>query len=197
MSSAIASRPSMRTTSARQPRIPAIEPRRRAELAAQLAARHVERVVVAELDLTDVLVVERLDSLDERPALLHVGLLPQLGEQALLLLVAPPALERTAEGDVQRGVGVQRIAGHVGLPQLRLLHALVQCRPVDHLEIDDEADRLELLLGDQRRLVHELVFARAYPAHRLPRVAGLLHHALGLLAIALVVERRAGARMPG
>src|SRR5438874_12861232 len=90
-----------------QPAVPEIQPRRRAELAAQLAAGHVERVVIAELHLPDVLVVERLDPLDERPALLHVGLLPQLGEQALLLLIAPPALERATERDVQRGVGVQ------------------------------------------------------------------------------------------
>src|SRR5207245_8536519 len=88
------------------------------------------------------------------------------------------------------------VAGDVRLPQLGLLHAMVERGPVHHLEIDDEADRLELLLGDERRLVHELVFARADPPHRLARVTSLLHQPLGPLAVALVVERRPRARMP-
>src|SRR5438093_13162136 len=87
---------------AREPRVPEVQSGRRAELAPQLAPRDVEGVVIAELDLADVLVVDRLDALDERLALLHVALLPQFAEQALLLLVAPPPLERAAERDVQR-----------------------------------------------------------------------------------------------
>src|SRR2546428_2729521 len=101
-----------------QPAVPEVQARRGAELAARLAPRHVERVVVAELHLADVLVVDRLDALDERLALLHVALLPHFGEQALLLLVAPPPLERAAERDVQRRIGVQGITGDVRLPQL-------------------------------------------------------------------------------
>src|SRR5262245_35607807 len=179
-----------------QPRVPEIEPWRRAELAAQLLAGDVERVVVTKLHLADVLVMNRLDAFQEGLALLRVALLSHLGDQALLLLVAPPTLERAAEGDVERRVGIEGIAGHVGLPQLRLLDALVERRPVDDLKIDDEAEGLELLLGHQRRLVHELVFARADPAHGLAGVAGLLHQALGLFAIALVVERRARGDIP-
>src|SRR5262250_733368 len=100
MSSAIASTEWMRMRSARQPGVPEVKARRRAEVAAQLLAGDVQRVVVAELHLADVLVVDRLDPLDQRLALLHVGLLAQLGEHALLFFIAPPALERAAECDV-------------------------------------------------------------------------------------------------
>src|SRR2546428_6914247 len=87
----------------RQPRVPEVQARSGAEFSAELAPRHVERVVVAEFHLADVLVVDCLDALDERLALLHVALLPHLGEQALLLLVTPPPLERAPERNVQRG----------------------------------------------------------------------------------------------
>src|SRR6266850_5213316 len=99
-----------------QPAVPEIQARRGAEVAAQLAAGHVERVVVAELHLADVLVVDRLDAVDDRLALLHVALLAQLGDETLFFLVAPPALERAAKGDVERGIGVQGVAGDVRLP---------------------------------------------------------------------------------
>src|SRR5262249_27497924 len=159
-------------------------------------AGDVERVVVTQLHLAHVLVMNRLDAFQEGLALLRIAFLPQVREQSLLLLVAPPALERAAKRHVQRRVGVQGIAGDVRLPQLGLLHALVERRPVDDLKVDDEADGLELLLAHQRRLVHEFVFARTDPAHRLAGVAGLLHQTLGLLAIALVVERRARGEVP-
>src|SRR5262245_15262230 len=196
MSSAIASTEWIRMRLASQPGVPEIQPRRRPEVAAELLAGDVERVVVTQLHLAHVLVMNRLDAFQQGLALLRVAFLPHLGDQALLLLVAPPALERAAEGDVERRVWIEGIAGHVRLPQLRLLDALVERRPVDDLKIDDEAEGLELLLGHQRRLVHELVLARADPAHRLAGVAGLLHQALRLFAIVLVVERRARGDIP-
>src|SRR5438552_14633741 len=56
---------------------------------------------------------------------------------------------------------------------------------------------LHLLLGDERVLVHELVFLRRRPAYGLSGVAGLLEQPPGLVSVVLVVERRRYRRVPG
>src|SRR5438874_10436084 len=89
---------SLAPASAREPRVPEVEPRRRAKVAAQVAARHVEGEVVAELHVADVFVEDGLDALDDRLALLRIALEAQLAEQELLLFVAPAA----PEGATQR-----------------------------------------------------------------------------------------------
>src|SRR3989441_12092108 len=155
------------------------------------------RSVVAQLHLADVLVEEHLDPLDEGLAPLRVALALQLGHQALLLLVAPPALERAAQRDVDRGIGVERVPGGVDIPQLRLLHPLILPGPVHQLEIDDEPDLLELLLGHDRGLIHELVFLVRDPADRLAPVTGFFEQAPRLVPVPLVVEVRAHRRVPG
>ena len=171
-------------------------PRGGAEGAAQLAARHVEREVVAELHAADVLVEDDLHPLHQRLALLHVALARELGQQLLLLLVAPAAPPVAAEHDVVGGVGGEHEAGRGHVPQLGLLRAAVQRGPVEHLQIDVEADLLELLLGHLGVLVHELVFARGGPADGLARVARFLQQPLGLLGVVLVVELGARRGVP-
>src|SRR5262249_35781998 len=96
--------------------------------------------------------------------------------------------------------GVERVSRDVELPQLRLLHTLVQRGPVHHLEVDDEPELFELLLRHERRFVHELVFLRADPTHGLARVAGFLHQTARLVLVSLVVtpprRRESGRAAP-
>src|SRR5262245_29918241 len=65
----------------RQPGVPEVQARRRAELAAQFPPRDIEGVVVAEFHLAHVLVMDGLNPFHERLALLEVALLPELGHQ--------------------------------------------------------------------------------------------------------------------
>src|SRR5438552_9290152 len=132
--------------SLRESGVPEVHARRRTEVAAQLAARDVQREVVAELHRPDVLVVDRLDAIDDRLALLDVRLLPEIAEQTLLLLVAPPAVERAAHRHVERGIRGEHEAGGRHVPAFGLLRPVVQRRPVDDLKVDDDAHLLELLL---------------------------------------------------
>src|SRR5687767_3292592 len=109
----------------RQPRVPEVQTRRGAEVAAEVASRDVEREVVAELHPADVLVHERLDPLHERLALLDVALLAELDEQLLLLLETPRAPPGAPQRDVVRGIRGERESGGRDVPQLGLRCAAV------------------------------------------------------------------------
>src|SRR5687768_8407234 len=184
-------------SSFREPGVPEVEAGGGAEGAAQLAAGHVEREVVAELHAAHVLVEDRLDAVDQRLALLGIVLATQLGHELLLLLVAPAAPPAAADGDVVGGVGGEDEAGGGHLPQLGLERARVEGGPVHDLQVDVEADPVELLLGDLRVLVHELVLARGHPADRLLGIAGFGQQPLRLVGVVLVVEVAAHRRVPG
>ena len=80
---------------------------------------------------------------------------------------------------------------------LRLYAALAERGPVHHLEVDDEAHVLELLLGDQREVVHPLVLLGGHEADRLAGVAGFLEQAPGLVLVALVPGQAGDLRVPG
>ena len=91
-------------------------------------------------------------------------------------LGAPPAgiLVHLADvGDLAR-IGHEAVAGPEHVPLFRLGPPLQHRRPVDHLEIDGDADRLQLLLGDDRLAVHVGVFLGRHEAQRLAVVPGLL-----------------------
>src|SRR5712664_707650 len=62
---------------AAEPGVPEVELGRGLK-ASQVLAHHVEQEVVAELHAADVLVEDHLHPVDQRPALLHVGLARQV-----------------------------------------------------------------------------------------------------------------------
>ena len=91
----------------------------------------------------------------------------------------------------------QRHARGEDLVHLLVVPPLDEGRPVHHLEIDVHADLLELLLGDERDVVHPLVLLGGDEADGLALVPGLLQELLGLVLVPLVVGVAAGLRVPG
>src|SRR3989442_980148 len=154
------------------------------------------RGVVAELDPADVLVEEELDLVPHRLPLPGVGLSGHGVQPALLVLVAPPPGPVALHARVVRRLGIERDPGGEGVPQLGLVAPLDERRPVDDLQVDTQAERLQLLPGDQRVLVHPLVLPRRDPAHRRAGVARLLQELLRPGGIPLVVELGAHRRVP-
>src|SRR5205814_2554995 len=71
--------------SAIEPGVPEVHARRRAELAAELTSGGVEREVVAPLHVTDVVIDDGLQALDDGLALLRIALGSQVGDQPLLV----------------------------------------------------------------------------------------------------------------
>src|SRR3989442_644486 len=138
-----------------EPHVPEVQLRRGPE-APQLLARDLERKVVPELDPADVLVEEELDLVPHRLPLPGVGLSGHGVQPALLVLVAPPPGPVALHARVVPRLGIERDPGGEGVPQLGLVAPLDERRPVDDLQVDPETDRLQLLLGDHRLLVHPL-----------------------------------------
>src|SRR5262249_3462228 len=125
-----------------------------AGLEALQTACHDQAEEIAHLDAPDVLVEHRLDALDERAPLVRVALAQQLAEQALLLLVAPPAGPIALQIRREAGIGRKGDAGGEDVPQVGIGAPLHERGPVQHLQIDLEADLLHLLARDERRVVH-------------------------------------------
>src|SRR5262245_27816042 len=172
----------------REPAVPKVEPRRGAEVPPQVTAADVEGKVISELDASNFLIKHGLDTIDDGLSLLRIHLDLQLGEEPLLLLVAPPALEGAAQGHVVGGIRGEHEARREDVPELGLLRAVIEGGPVDDLQIHDQPHFFELLLGHERVLVHELVLARRDPPEGLARVPGLLDEAPRLVFVVLVVE---------
>src|SRR2546426_2139352 len=115
----------------------------------------------------------------------------ELGHERGDLLVLRPARPRRREIDVVRGIEKVAHAGGEDVVLFRLHAALAERGPVHHLQVDLEPDLLELLLADEREVVHPLVLLRRHEADGLARVAGLLEEAPRLVSVALV-PRQAG-----
>src|SRR6266446_3976981 len=94
---------------------------------------------------------------------------PALAGEPRIPEVAPrrraEAAAELAAGRVEREVVTQLYLAHVLVEDL--LDPLILRGPVHELEIDDEPDLFELLLGHDRGLIHELVFSIRYPAYGL------------------------------
>src|SRR5262252_9244196 len=95
--------------------------------------------------------------LPERHALLGIGLARQLGLEPQDALVGRPAGPGCGEEDDVGRVVEGADAGGERVVLLRIVPALHQRGPVDDLKVDVEADVLELLLGQEREVVHPLV----------------------------------------
>src|SRR6185436_13899230 len=116
-------------------------------VAGHVLAASVEAEVVADLDAGGVGVEERLHLLDERVALLEVRLAPHRLQQRVLLGIAPPA-RPFAEDLRGRGRLRHQHEGRAeGVPQLGLVAALDHGGPVRDLQVDLEADLLQLALA--------------------------------------------------
>src|SRR5580765_1278409 len=144
------------------------------------------------------LVVEELGLLlPERIALLGVGLAGELGIDGGDLLVGRPPGPGRGEVDVMGRIeGIPDPRGE-DVVLLRVHPALAQRGPVHHLEIDLEADVLELLLRDEGEVVHPLVLLGGHEADGLALVAGLLEELLGLVLVVLVPGQALDLRVPG
>ncbi len=151
---------------------------------------------VAELDAADVLVEELLHALHVLPALLRIAFLGEGFHGAVFFVEAPPPRPLALERRRERRLGREREAGREDVEQLGLVPALHERGPVDDLQIDLEPDLLELLLGDERVLVHPLVFLRRHPAHRLAGVSRVLQELLCLRLVLLVVVLAGDLRVP-
>src|ERR1051326_5703014 len=186
------------TRGARSFREPDVEERLlvRVQHAAQVLRVHLEAEPVAELDAADVFVEELLHLLPHRLALARVGLALHAVEPPLLVLETPPARPVALHAGIEPRLGVERDRRREHVPELGLVAALDERRPVDDLQVDLEPHALELLLGDERVLVHVVVFLGRDPAHGLARVARVLQELLRLLGVPLVVELAADLRMP-
>src|SRR5262245_51734593 len=181
----------------REPAVPKVEPRRGAEVPPQVTAGDVEGKVISELDASNFLIKHGLDTIDDGLSLLRIHLDLQLAEEALLLLVAPPALEGAAQGDVVGGIRGEDEARREDLPELGLLRAVIEGGPVDNLQVHGEPHFFELLLGHERVLIHELVLARRDPPQGLPRVPRFLDEAPSFVLVMLVVELSGCGGVPG
>jgi hypothetical protein len=80
---------------------------------------------------------------------------------------------------------------------LRVVAPLDEGGPVHHLQVDVEAHVLELLLAEQREVVHPLVLLGGHEADRLLLVARLLQEPLGLLPAVLVPRKAGELGVPG
>src|SRR5262245_8527271 len=149
-------------------------------------ADRAERGEVAVADDRHLLVDLARLLLPHRHALLGVDLARHLGLELQDVLVGRPA--RPARGEeVDMGRVVDGAdAGGERVVLLRVVAPLEQGGPVDDLQVDDEPDVLQLLLGQKREVVHPLVLLRGHEAHRLLLVAGLLQELSGLILVALV-----------
>src|SRR5262249_25027468 len=165
-------------------------------VAAHLLADRGEAEEIAELHPPDVLVEDLLHLVPHRTPFARVGLAGERLHPLLLVLVTPPAGPAAAGSGAEGRLGIERDAGREHVPRLGLVASLDERRPGDDLKIDLESDRLELLLGHQRVLVHPLVFLGRDPAHRLAGIARVLQQLLRLPGILLIVEICADARMP-
>ena len=149
----------------RQPGVPEVQARGGPEGAAQVAARHVEREVVAELHAADVLVEDRPGC--ARPAPCASSRRSRGASSARSCSFSswhqlPHQLQRNTmwlAGSAVNTRPVEATSHSSGLSA-----RLFSVAQSSDLQVDVEADLLELLLGHLGVLVHELVLARGHPA---------------------------------
>src|SRR2546426_4949380 len=165
--------------SLRQPHVPEIHLVGRA-VSVHLLADRGEPEEVAVLHPPDILVEDLLHLLPHGAPLSRIALPGEGVHPLLLVLVTPPAGPVAVGGGAERGLGIERDPRREHVPRLGLVAPVHEGRPVHDLQIDLEADRLELLPGHERVLVHPLIFLRRDPAHRLARVSRLLQELLRL-----------------
>src|SRR6185503_1608537 len=120
-------------------------------------ARGAEPEEIAVADDGDLLVEHARLLLPQGHALLGIRLAPQLFLKLGDVLVGGPARPARLEIDVMEGIVEGAHPGREHVVLLGIVPALHEGGPVHHLQVDVEADVLELLPGEEGEVVHPLV----------------------------------------